>query len=272
MTRNELNKLVDEKNYKEIKKSIENGNVFLIKESIKGFNGNQNVLLTKTEFNEYTESKRLKGVFHNIQWATKILLNSLYGALGTKYCRYMDFDLAKSITLTGQSIIKGNGQFVHDYLTNDIFNEKAIKKNFKNIDKDYKFDRSPSVYTDTDSCVSNTIINSNLGDIRIDDLYNNYEEEVEVDLSNNGHEVLDVKNSNLQVLTFDSKQEKVKMGKVDKIIRHKVSKSKWVLKSKCGKEVITTGDHSLMVKRNGKLIEVKPCEVNKKTDKLVVLK
>ena len=64
--------------------------------------------------------------------------------------------------------------------------------------------------------------------------------------------------------------EKLYFGDVKYIMRHKVSKPKWKLKGKDGKEIIVTGDHSLIVFRNGKKLEVKPSEVLK-TDKILVI-
>lgn len=274
MNKSDLKEHIKQGNVKVLQDAIKNGELFKVKQKLEDEDGKsytKYALLTKEEHDNYRELNIKSGVYDNIQLATKILLNSLYGALGTKYCRYNDFDNAKSVTLTGQSIIKGNGLYTDEYLTNDFFKEKSIVKKFPNIDHNYKFKRSPAVYTDTDSCFCKSLINSNLGEITIEDLYNKYENEVEVDLSNHGHEILNVKDTDLKVSTFDSNDNKVKMGKVDKIVRHKVTKSKWVLKSKCGKEVITTGDHSMMVIRDGELIEIKPSDINKKTDKLVVM-
>ena len=42
----------------------------------------------------------------NQQMAIKILLNSMYGALGNKYFRYFDVSMAEGVTLTGQMTIK----------------------------------------------------------------------------------------------------------------------------------------------------------------------
>lgn len=55
---------------------------------------------------------------------------------------------------------------------------------------------------------------------------------------------------------------------VKRIIRHKVSKSKWKLKTKSGKEIIITNDHSMIVFRNGDKLEVKPSQIEK-TDKIL---
>jgi intein/homing endonuclease len=57
---------------------------------------------------------------------------------------------------------------------------------------------------------------------------------------------------------------------VRRIIRHKVSKPKWKLKTKSGKEIIVTGDHSMVVFRDGEKLVVKPSEILK-TDKILCL-
>ena len=50
-------------------------------------------------------------------------------------------------------------------------------------------------------------------------------------------------------------------GNVKRIIRHKVSKKKWQLKTKSGKIIECTDDHSLIVFRNGEKLKIKPYEI-----------
>lgn len=52
------------------------------------------------------ELKREANRLANTQQAIKILLNSLYGALGNQYFRYFEMDIAEGITLSGQLSIK----------------------------------------------------------------------------------------------------------------------------------------------------------------------
>ena len=70
-----------------------------------------------------------------------------------------------------------------------------------------------------------------------------------------------------QILDWDNQ---LYWGDVKYIMRHKVSKPKWKLKGKDGKEIIVTGDHSLIVFRNGEKIKVKPSEIIK-TDKILII-
>tara|TARA_R110000782_G_scaffold16253_1_gene46807 strand:- start:2044 stop:3156 length:1113 start_codon:yes stop_codon:yes gene_type:complete len=50
------------------------------------------------------------------QMAIKILLNSLYGAMGNQYFRYYDNRIAESITLSGQLIIRWAERAVNDFM------------------------------------------------------------------------------------------------------------------------------------------------------------
>lgn len=70
----------------------------------------------------------------NEQWAIKILLNSLYGAMSNQYFLYFALEIAMAITLGGQLANKWVEKYVNEFLN----------KKF-NTNKDY------SVYGDTDS-------------------------------------------------------------------------------------------------------------------------
>lgn len=54
--------------------------------------------------------------YENQQMAIKILLNSLYGALGNRYFRYFDLRVAEGITLTGQTVIRWAEKSVNDFM------------------------------------------------------------------------------------------------------------------------------------------------------------
>lgn len=92
--------------------------------------------LKKTDYTEsdYKILANEISKFDNLQMAFKILMNSLYGAIGNSSCRYFELENARAITLTGQFIIK----YIEKNLNNDL------SKLFK-IDKEWVF------YCDTDS-------------------------------------------------------------------------------------------------------------------------
>jgi DNA polymerase elongation subunit (family B) len=265
MTKEKLQELVDSKEYEAIKSGIERGDVFIVNciendDPVRKF-------LTKEEHDNYLEHKRLTGIYDTIQYSTKILLNSLYGAISTPYCRFYDQSLGRSVTLSGQTVIKNNGDMLNDYFNKDIFEHKVVKENFT-INHDIG-DCDVMTYTDTDSIFSDGKIQTNLGVFKIGTLFDLFNTGHKTHKSQNGHEIIDTSDENLNCMTFNEDKKVAEMGKVKKIIRHKVTKKRWTIKAN-GKIIKVTNDHSCMVVRNGKLVEVKASDI-KKTDKLLIL-
>jgi DNA polymerase elongation subunit (family B) len=64
------------------------------------------------------------GHYENQQMAIKILLNSLYGALGNRYFRYFTMEIAEGITITGQYIIKWAEKHVNGFLNKTLKTNK----------------------------------------------------------------------------------------------------------------------------------------------------
>lgn len=62
--------------------------------------------------------------YENQQTSIKILLNSLYGALGNKYFRYFTMEIAEGITITGQFIIKWAEKYVNGFLNKTLKTDK----------------------------------------------------------------------------------------------------------------------------------------------------
>jgi DNA polymerase elongation subunit (family B) len=76
--------------------------------------------------------------YKNLQMAKKIALNSAYGAIANKYCRYYDKRIAESITISGQLSIRWVSNRLNTYL-----------QNLLKTKKDYV------IAIDTDSCYLN---------------------------------------------------------------------------------------------------------------------
>ena len=76
---------------------------------------------------------------HNQQMAIKILMNSLYGALGNQWFKYFDLDLAEGVTITGQLVIQWAERAMNE----------AMNKVLKTNNKDYV------IAIDTDSLYVN---------------------------------------------------------------------------------------------------------------------
>ena len=84
-----------------------------------------------------------------------------------------------------------------------------------------------------------------------------------------GHESVDCRYDVLNIKQNSDRFERY-YANVERVIRHKVSKAKWVLEDEFGNEVTITNDHSLMVLREGVLQKVKPCDVDIDNDLLII--
>lgn len=105
----------------------------------------------KTYKNKRDEYKRnneesLMKKFNNIQQSYKILANSIYGVLANHGFRFFCNDLAKTITLTGQEVVKFSGYHLGYFMEN---NKTEINSEFLN---GYEDTNIPYIiYQDTDS-------------------------------------------------------------------------------------------------------------------------
>ena len=192
---------------------------------------------------KYTQDKGNE--YYILQIALKTLINSLYGALGNKAFILINEKIAQAITGNGRYFIKSFGRRIEKYL-------QSLKK----------WNKPYYIYSDTDSCVGDTLISTSLGKIKIEDLF---ERPGEIVKNENGSFVkrLDEKilaksiNSNFEI------QDK----KIIYVMKHKVNKRMFKI-SVNDKSVIITEDHSVMIKRNDNLISVKPTEILE-TDDLI---
>jgi hypothetical protein len=131
------------------------------------------------------------------------------------------------------------------------------------IDKD----KPIIIYGDTDSVHYQTVIKTNEGNYSIEDLYNKNISNGSAGITLKGHESVKCQE---KVLNYDENKD-IYYASVKRIIRHKVSKPKWKLKTKSGEEIIVTNDHSMIVFRDGKKLEVKPSDILK-TDKILAIR
>lgn len=84
-----------------------------------------------------------------------------------------------------------------------------------------------------------------------------------------GHESVDCKYNVLNIKQNGDVFERY-YANVERVIRHKVSKEKWVLGDEFGNEVTVTNDHSLMVLRDGVLQKTTARDINIDSDLLVI--
>ena len=72
--------------------------------------------MSQTDKQKFWNIEKRISVAENEQMAIKILLNSLYGALGNRYFRFFDQRIAEAITLSGQLTIRWAEVAINKYL------------------------------------------------------------------------------------------------------------------------------------------------------------
>jgi DNA polymerase elongation subunit (family B) len=178
------------------------------------------------------------------QLIRKILVNSIYGVLCNKFFHFFDLDNASAVTAIGreaiQYIAKCNCEFFKNVFP-EIATEYYPNSTLKKTDVPNRIVR----VIDTDSVVGDSIINTNVGDISIERLYEKYTTEIIETSKDNFKAKLD----GIKSLSFNTKTKQAEYGNTLYIKKHLVKKR--MFKIKCGdKEVIVTEDHSVIVKRN----------------------
>ena len=110
------------------------------------------MLAAQSKYEETKDKKYLNLIssLNSKQMAAKILMNSLYGALGNVHFRFYDIRIAEGITMTGQLLIRSVAKRL-----NELLNEEC-----KTNDMEYSF------YADTDSTyiTLGTLVNKNMAD------------------------------------------------------------------------------------------------------------
>lgn len=172
------------------------------------------------------------------QLVRKILLNSLYGAILNVGCRFFDPRIGQSTTLTGRLIVKHMASTVNHSITGD-----------------YNHVGEATIYGDTDSVIGSSLIRSSHGEKTIEDLF----------MSASAYKIVGDKeyayNDELMVLSYDKTRQEPYMGHINYIYRHRVSKAMYEVTDANGNTVTVTEDHSVMVLRDGTLVEVKPADI-----------
>lgn len=218
----------------------------------------------------YQESVSLQNFFLMMQSVAKELCNSVYGGLGTPSLRYFNKDLAADVTGEGrhhcQTMEKTAQQYFKNVWPKDVKWHETLRTEFPDIMRDVTpkpIIKDIVITCDTDSVDRNTIIRTDLGEISIEQLFNEskhyWNESNGTEHRTTSRKILNWTNANnLQY------QEPISIS------RHKVSKERWKLTTESGKQIIVTGDHSLIVFRDNVKISVKASEVLL-TDKILTV-
>lgn len=279
-----LNEIYKENNRKVVFNNVECIDYMLdFSEDIKGFLKEEypNVDIESMDleqlkrFKDEVESKRQE--YFLLEIAQKQLGNAAYGAAASPYFYFFSVDLAADITSECRNLTKTMWAKNEEWFHEEIWKRKDLWKQFDFALDESKHDwyrkQHVSIYSDTDSISSNSTIKYEKNGSKentIETVFNNELNENGIhDVTKNGQEI--VKCKDLKVLNW-SENKGLNYVPVNYIMRHKVSKPKYKIKSKSGKEIIVTGDHSCIVFRNGKKLVVKAKDINPKTDKILTIK
>ena len=221
------------------------------------------------------EVEDLRHEYSLLELAHKVLMNGLYGACANRFFYFYNVYLAADITGECRNLTKTMWHNLEQWLHEDIWNRKDLWKQF-----DFELDESKhnwfrtqtvSCYSDTDSLIGNSLLlikdNKNIKNkVTIEDLFNeSLEKNGLEDITQNNQEIV---RSDKNVINW-TKENGLQYVPIKYVMRHKVSKAKFKIKTKSGKEIIVTGDHSCVVFRNGKQLTIKAKDINKSTDKIL---
>lgn len=182
----------------------------------------------------------------NIEQAIKILINSLYGYLGSPYSRFFNVFIAEAITLTGQTIIQTSAKAIND----DLIKITGITK-----------DRIVGV--DTDSTPYDTLVYINNKEVMIGDYYNYISDDNIVD---NSKEIKKVTNNDVS-LSFNGTN--IENKKVTYVMRHKVKKKLYKI-TVGDRSVTVTEDHSVIVlDDNNNMLSIKPKDMDNTKHRII---
>lgn len=130
------------------------------------------------------------------------------------------------------------------------------------ITGEYNHTGNACVYGDTDSEIGTTIHKTNFGEKQVQDLFNSctkFWNDIDKEY---GYD------PNLMVLSYNPITNEPYYDYISYIYRHKVSKDLYEIEDYLGNIVTVTEDHSVMIERNGKLLEMKPKDI-KENDILI---
>lgn len=181
---------------------------------------------------EIKEAENMESFWDTAQMTKKILLNSLYGALGNQYFVLFNPAIASAIT--------GNGRYTNKTMAVSVSNMLQTKIG----------SRSPYlIYGDTDSVVGDTIITLSDGYKKIEDLYNNTDGVLECRGNDNF-----VKRPYKEIMACSmNKNQEVEYKPINYIMAHKVNKRMFKVTVN-GDSVVITEDHSIIILRNNEMI------------------
>lgn len=216
------------------------------------------------------DCKSQEEYYGSLEQGCKRFINSVYGALACKFYQCSNIDIAESITLQGQDLIKFSVRAFNTLIRsrwNGLEKEhKLIAKDMKekypdfDVDKFLKLCKEPVEFGETnqvygDSCSGNTIISLDGVDKSIEEIF------CEGIVINGIHEGKEYRKSNYKVLSYNG--DNIISAPIKWVIRHKSNKLKYRIYVNDKTFVEVTSDHSMIIIDEGEMKVIKPSDVKK---------
>ncbi len=149
-----------------------------------------------------------------------------------------DERMGQSVTLTGRSIVRHMNAKVNEIATGE-----------------YDYMGEACVYSDTDSIANSSQILTTQGDLSVEQLFHL----LPIKWVRGDKEYTTCPTT--KVISYNEKTGKAEYRNINYVYRHKVKKPRWRITDSLGNKVECTSDHSIMVERDGVLIEIKPADI-----------
>ena len=236
--------------------------------------GEDLVKMSEKDLKELKRKVKTEITYHsNLEQAIKLMMNSIYGGTSHQAFYWFNIALANDITGEGRNLTHHMERHLNEFWrdawqTNPdlkkIQDDLGIKlKSPDDIKAILKNSNDNSLVTCVygDSVDGNSLVNVELNGIKgimlLEDLY---------DICRKRYGIIGIDNQGSEHIMCPYKILNYKNGEltyspVKDLISHTVTKPKWKLKTKSGKEIIVTSDHSLVVFRNNQQIVIKPNEI-----------
>lgn len=226
------------------------------------------------ELEKAIEECELKAEFYNnLQQSCKVFINSVYGVFGTNFYNLANTELAESITLQGQDLIKYSVVQINDYFANmwnkDISAHEKIAERMLSKYPDFnktkflELAKTVKPEFDTlqkygDSFTGDSIIRCSDDDYTVEELFNEYSRFIDTETLDGKIRVLCDK----KVMSFNLFTKKNVYAPVKYIMRHKVDKRLFRI-TVGAHSIVCTCDHSLIAfsESDDSFVNVSPLDI-----------
>lgn len=202
----------------------------------------KDIPLTESDAEAYDKLIEDSEYFDRLQYVYKIKLNSSYGAICQKHFKFSDKSLGESTTAIGRHVVVHQHSKVNEALTGE-------------------YDAYGEAIVYGDSVAGDTIIETNEGPIKIEDLFTH------VDSIENGKEYCN--RGDIESLTFNELPQINQYRKIKYVVRHAVNKQMYRVWFGNTRYVDVSEDHSFIgvsdsrSKTPCQLVNVRPTDIGK---------